>query len=136
MAADFPPMTEFALAFSAEYKGFMKAHNVSGAQIAEALGRGEGYVSERVNGKRALDTNDIDALASLIPEWDGLALMIELSRRAEARRAPRGELIEGRFGGGVGASGEDEPDVKQPPAKQRTAAKKGTRKADEAPFAE
>jgi hypothetical protein len=136
MAAEFPPMTEFALAFAAEYKGFMKAHSVSGAQIAEVLGRGEGYVSERVNGKRALDTNDVDALASLVPEWDGLALMLELSRRADSRRRPRGELIEGKFGKDVGAPGEDEPTMKQPPAKQRTAAKKGTRKADQAPTAE
>lgn len=90
-------MTSFALAFAAEYKGFMKANNVSGAQIAELLGRGEGYVSERVNGKRALDTNDVDALAELVDGWDGLSLMIELSRRAEAGRSPRGEIIEGRF---------------------------------------
>ncbi|WP_454112787.1 hypothetical protein [Microbacterium maritypicum] len=90
-------MTPFALAFAAEYKGFMKANNITGAQIAELLGRGEGYVSERVNGKRAIDTNDVDALASLVQGWDGLALMIELSRRAESARAPRGEVIEGRF---------------------------------------
>lgn len=97
MASDFPPMTSFALAFAAEFKGFMKANGIAGAQIAEVLGRGEGYVSERVNGKRALDTNDVDALASLVPGWDGLALMLELSRRAEAARQPRGEIVEGRF---------------------------------------
>lgn len=90
-------MSPFALAFAAEYKGFMKANSVTGAQIAEVIDRGEGYVSERVNGKRALDTNDVDALASLVPGWDGLSLMIELSRRANAARAPRGELVEGRF---------------------------------------
>ena len=97
MASDFPTMSPFALAFAAEYKGFMKANSVTGAQIAEVLDRGEGYVSERVNGKRALDTNDVDSLASLVPQWDGLSLMIELSRRANAARAPRGELVEGRF---------------------------------------
>ena len=36
----------------------------------------------------------------------------------------------------VGARLEDEPSIKQPPAKQRTAARKGTRKADEIPYAE
>ncbi|MBN9176073.1 MAG: hypothetical protein J0I43_01705 [Microbacterium sp.] len=129
-------MTDFALAFAAEYKGFMKAHSVSGAQIAAVLDRGEGYVSERVNGKRALDTNDVDALASLVPEWDGLTLMLELSRRAESRRTPRGELIEGNFGSNVGAPVEDEPTMKQPPKKQRTAARKGETKAAQAPHAE
>ena len=84
MASDFPPMTAFALAFAAEYKGFMRAHDVKGAQLAELLERGEGYVSERVNGKRADD-----------------------------------ELL-----------------VKEPPVRQRTAARKGTRKADQAPHAE
>lgn len=102
-------MSPFALAFAAEYKGFMRTHGVSGAQIAEALGRGEGYVSERVNGKRAIDTNDVDALASLVPQWDGLSLMIELSRRADASKAPRGELIEGAFGRDVSGNDEDLP---------------------------
>ena len=37
---------------------------------------------------------------------------------------------------GVGGADEDEPTMKQPPARQRSAAKKGTRKADQAPHAE
>ncbi|ALJ22091.1 helix-turn-helix domain-containing protein [Microbacterium sp. No. 7] len=37
---------------------------------------------------------------------------------------------------GVGDSVDDEPGIKQPPSKMRTAARKGTRKADEAPYAE
>ncbi|MEV8023347.1 hypothetical protein [Microbacterium sp. NPDC080220] len=44
-------------------------------------------------------------------------------------------VVRGSFGG-VGGDGQDEPDIKQPPAKQRTAAKKGTRKGDAAPHAE
>lgn len=110
MASDFPSMTAFALAFAAEYKGFMRAHRISGAQIAEVLNRGEGYVSERVNGKRALDTNDVDALASLVPGWDGLALMIELSRRADASRHG-GEVIEAAARFGVASSEEDDLDA-------------------------
>ncbi|SDG23350.1 hypothetical protein [Microbacterium sp. 77mftsu3.1] len=43
-------------------------------------------------------------------------------------------VVQGPFG--VGASDEDEPSIKQPPAKQRTAAKKGTRKGDAAPHAD
>jgi hypothetical protein len=133
----FPKTRDFTRAFAAEYKAFMASNGVRGAQIAEKLERGEGYVSERVNGKRPLDTDDVDVLASFVEGWTGIDLMIELSRRARiAMHGPEraGELIEGRFG--VGAAGEDEPTVKQPPAKERTAARKGTRKADEAPHAE
>lgn len=36
----------------------------------------------------------------------------------------------------VAAQVDDEPSIKQPPAKQRTAAKRGIRKADQAPHAE
>jgi hypothetical protein len=131
----FPNTSAFTRAFAAEYKAFMNTHGVKGAQIAESLGRGEGYVSERVNGKRPLDTDDVDALANFVDGWSGIDLMIELARRARiAMHGPVGEIIEGRFG--VGTSGEDEPSVKQPPAKLRTAAKKGTRKADAAPAAD
>ena len=96
MADQFPQMSSFATEFAAQYKGFMKSEGITGAQIAAKLLRGEGYVSERVNGKRALDTNDVDALAMLVPGWDGRALMIELARRT--RLAQRtGEIIDGRF---------------------------------------
>lgn len=134
-------MTAFALAFAAEYKGFMRAHDVKGAQLAELLERGEGYVSERVNGKRALDINDVDALATLAGNRSGIDLLKELTRRAEIALQSGGEVIHGRFGqGDVGAPAQDEQTdeltVKQPPARQRTAARKGTRKADQAPHAE
>lgn len=74
-------MSEFATSFAKEFKGFMRANNVTGAQLADTLGRNAGYVSERVNGKRALDTNDVDALASLVNGWTGVQLMRELARR-------------------------------------------------------
>lgn len=76
---DFREMSAFTLAFAEEYKKYMKAHKVKQRQIAEYLGFTEAYVSERVNGKRAIDTNDIDALASL-SGTTGRSLMIELAR--------------------------------------------------------
>jgi len=87
----------FGKAFAAEYKGFMKTHGVTNLQVAAVLGRNNGYVSERANGKRALDTDDIDALASLVPGWSGPALLIELSRRAEASKTPGSEMTTERF---------------------------------------
>lgn len=100
MATEFPPTSPFTVAFASEFKGFMKAHGVTGAQIADTLDRGEGYVSERVNGKRPLDTNDVDALASLVPGWDGAALIAELARRAQDHMTPDAgsNVTRGRFG--------------------------------------
>lgn len=102
----------FAAAFAAEYKGFMKANGISNMQIAHKLGRNDGYVSERANGKRPLDTEDVDALAMLVPGWDGRSLMIELARRTRAAQAG-GELIEGRFN--VGGSDQDLAEVASEP---------------------
>lgn len=109
----FPQASDFTRAFAAEYKAFMTAHSVKGAQIAEYLGRGEGYVSERVNAKRPLDTADVDALAHYVDGWTGIDLMIELARRARLAlvgpSAEGGELITGRFG--VGTPNQDELDA-------------------------
>lgn len=81
-------MSPFAVAIAAEFKGFMRATGVTGAQLAAALGRNAGYVSERANGKRAIDTNDIDALAALAGQgWTGRSLMAELARRARDEAA-------------------------------------------------
>lgn len=127
------PLSAFAIAFAAEYKGFMVANEISNLQIAKKLSRNDGYVSERANGKRPLDTEDVDALAMLVPGWTGKELMIELARRAKetTKLAPVTSIRPN-----VGAATEDEPGAQQPPAKQRTAARKGARKADKAPTAE
>lgn len=98
----FPKTSAFTRAFAAEYKAFMVSAGIRGADIASVLDRGEGYVSERVNGKRPLDTDDVDALASLVEGWNGIDLMIELSRRARNR----GNVIRAEFG--VGDSIDDQ----------------------------
>lgn len=136
------PLSPFAAAFAQEYKGFMTANNVSNVTVAARLGRNDGYVSERANGKRPLDTEDVDALAMSVPGWTGKTLMMELARRTRtSMQELEGEVIQGQFGKrNVGTPSEDEvvdePSVKQPPARQRTAARKGTRKADQAPHAD
>lgn len=78
----YAPMGDFSRVFAQEYKAFMVANDIKGFQIAKKLDRAIGYVSERVNGKRPLDTEDIDALAMLVPGWSGKSLMLELARRA------------------------------------------------------
>jgi len=97
----YPALSAFAAAFAAEYKGFMRANGVTNLELAAALGRKDGYVSERANGKRPLDTADVDALASLVPGWSGRALIIELAKRARVGTAtpPGGQnVITGNFG--------------------------------------
>ncbi|WP_248144912.1 hypothetical protein [Microbacterium aoyamense] len=105
MADKFPPMSDFAVAFSAEFRGFMKANKVTGAELATRLGRNEGYVSERSNGKRAVDTNDVDALASLVSGWSGKDLMYELARRTRAALETPNNVVAVDFT--VPASGEN-----------------------------
>lgn len=89
MVKDYPPLSDFTLAFAREYKAFMVANGIKGYQIAEKLGRNESYVSVRANGKRALDTQDVDALA-ILAGWSGDLLMLELARRASAAGYPGG----------------------------------------------
>ncbi|MCO6558529.1 MAG: hypothetical protein J6575_03720 [Bifidobacterium sp.] len=79
---EFRPLSPFATAFAVEYKSWMRGHDVTLQALADHLGRTAPYVQERVSGKRALDTLDIDALAELtnIQPRD---LMIELSKRTK-----------------------------------------------------
>lgn len=78
-------MSPFSVALAGAYRGFMNEARVTGKQIAKQLGRNAGYVSERINGKRPLDTEDVDTLALLAGgDWTGQNLMMELVRRANA----------------------------------------------------
>lgn len=76
----YAPLSAFTTAFAAEYRGWAAAHAITQDALADALGRNRSYVSERMSGKRALDTEDVDALAALTATT-GKELMIELARR-------------------------------------------------------
>ncbi|GBP09286.1 hypothetical protein EVAR_72579_1 [Eumeta japonica] len=91
MSRDYPPLSDFTVAFAREYKAFMVANGIKGYQVAERLGRNESYVSVRANGKRPLDTQDVDALA-MLAGWSGDELMLELARRASAAGYPGGSV--------------------------------------------
>lgn len=75
-------LSAFALAFASEYKAYAKIHGVTQTQLAEYLDRVQSYVNRGMNGKRALDTDDVDALAKLTGTT-GKNLMIELARLAK-----------------------------------------------------
>ncbi|WP_276318932.1 helix-turn-helix domain-containing protein [Bifidobacterium pullorum] len=93
----------------------MKAHKVRQVAIANALQVTEAYVSERVNGKRALDTDDVDALAKLTGTT-GKNLMIELARLAKEDikvNALSGEerqrIMDAKIDGGFALAASDDP---------------------------
>lgn len=87
-------MSAFSRAVSAEIKGLLATHGVTQAQFAKALDRNQGYVSERVNGLKAFDINEIDALAKLIG-ITGQDLLMRVSGRATETRS---NVTVGRFG--------------------------------------
>ncbi len=60
----------------------MGAQRVSGRRLAEAIGKSEKYVRERVSGQRALDLNDLDAIAQAL----GLDVIILLEKAEGAGR--------------------------------------------------
>ena len=112
---DFKPISAFATAFANEYRLYMKAHKVRQVAIAKELGVTEAYVSERVNGKRALDTDDVDALAKLTGTT-GKNLMIELARLAKETvktRTMSGEerqrIMDAKIDGGFALAASDDP---------------------------
>lgn len=93
----------------------MKAHSVRQYQLAETLGRTQPYVNDRVTGKRALDTDDVDALAKLTGS-NGTTLMIELARLAkESLKAKtmtgeeRQRIMDAKIDGGFALAASDDP---------------------------
>jgi transcriptional regulator with XRE-family HTH domain len=67
MASDFPDVTPFSVAFGSALKTVMDRRGVSQSAVARAIGKkaGASYVSERVNGKRAVDTDVIAGVAEV-----------------------------------------------------------------------
>jgi hypothetical protein len=130
-------------------------------EVAKGIGMSKTYTTKRINGEGQFTVKDFEHFATmvgldpqellarvrlpdaaqfegrLIPTYEVVATAggktVYLLEESDPKPRPA-NVIEGRFG--VGTPGEDEPNVKQPPAKQRTAARKGTTKADEAPHAE
>ncbi|WP_336631414.1 MULTISPECIES: helix-turn-helix domain-containing protein [unclassified Microbacterium] len=50
-------------------KAFMRSNHITQVQLASELERDQSYVSERVTGKRAFTTDELDAIA-LLAEWE------------------------------------------------------------------
>ena len=86
------PLGEFSRAASAEIKGIMAAHGINQTRFAKAIERNQGYISERVNGIKAFNLDEIDALASLIGTT-GQDILMRISRRVTENNATVREPI-------------------------------------------
>lgn len=60
------PTTAFTRAFAAGLRTVMAARGASQQAVADAIGRNQGFVSERTSGKRACDTDIIAGVADVV----------------------------------------------------------------------
>ncbi|MCA0332282.1 MAG: helix-turn-helix domain-containing protein [Actinobacteria bacterium] len=90
--------TAFTRAVAAEIRGLLRSRNLSQTEVAAALDRSQAYVSLRVTGKAAFDTDDVDVLAGLIG-LDGVEFLELIARRvSEDARALGGDELSERRG--------------------------------------
>lgn len=57
--------SQFSRSFASHLGGVMSERGIKQQRIVDELGRGKAYVSNRFTGKRAVDTDMIDAVAHL-----------------------------------------------------------------------
>lgn len=79
---DSRPVGAFSRAISAEVKGLMASKGITQKQFADAIGRNQGYISERVNGIKAFSIDELDIFADLI-NVDSATLLTLVARRVE-----------------------------------------------------
>lgn len=78
------PASRQAQAVAEQIRREMGAQRMSGRKLAEAIGKGETYVRERVSGAKALDLNDLDDMAQAL----GLDVIV-LLQQAESAEAQK-----------------------------------------------
>lgn len=79
---------EFSRSFALHLGSVMRERGVQQIQVATALDRTKSYVSVRVNGKKPVDSDMLDAVAELAGV-DTKDLLDEINRRMSASIAPR-----------------------------------------------
>lgn len=89
--------TAFTRAVAAEIRGYLAREGINQTEVSVHLSRSQGYVSERLNGIRPFDLDDIDKIAQLMG-YDGMAFLRQVALRAEEALAakPRDQLSERR----------------------------------------
>lgn len=102
-------------------------------EVATAAKMSAAQLSRVLAGTKVFTLDQLDAVCAALDVE--IADVLTKADRKTRDRHRGSNVIDGRFGD-VAPTAEDAITVKQPPTRQRTAAKKGTRKADQAPFAE
>lgn len=74
-------MPESAQQIARAIKGLMAERRVTQQQIADAIGRTQGYVSERANGLDAWNTLELEVIARRLGFADAFALLAEVAKR-------------------------------------------------------
>lgn len=84
---DMRPVRPFSVAFGEVVRARLTAEGITQTAYGVAAGRDQSYISERVNGRRAFTTDDIDVLADLISAKgaaiDGRTLIVQLAQAAK-----------------------------------------------------
>lgn len=81
--------TAFSKEFAAALRGYMDQKGLSQPPLRKALGRSQGYVSERLSGLRPIDTDMMDAVAELTGVSTKRLHKIVLRRMSEAAETPQ-----------------------------------------------
>lgn len=80
-------MSEFAAEVASKVRGLIaESEGVTQEKIALAIGKSQGYVSPRINGKEAWNTRELDILAALLG-MSGIELIQEVMKRGDFRLA-------------------------------------------------
>lgn len=75
------PMPEATRQIARAIKGLMAERGVTQQQIANAIDRTQGYVSERANGLDAWNTAELELIAKRLGFADAFDLLAEVTRR-------------------------------------------------------
>ena len=64
--SELPPIGGFASVFARAIKDAVEERGLSGSEIGRRLGRAQSYASLRLNGRRAWDLYEVDAIADML----------------------------------------------------------------------
>jgi transcriptional regulator with XRE-family HTH domain len=79
------PVSAFAQHVAQKVRGLTAENGLTQMHVATRLGRAQSYVSNRMQGRQAWTTNDLDAIAGMMG-MTGMQLLEEVSRRSRDRR--------------------------------------------------
>ena len=129
----------FARYVGLQLKGTIVARAATAKQVAAGIGRADANLNRWLNGKTEIPVSVLCEVCEFLGVDPSTVVQHAYDRmvfeNGEPGESQEQNVIHHNFG--VGTPVQDEPDMKQPPqGVLPTAARKGRRKADEAPYAE